>query len=252
MKNNSSSDSSSLFLISIVVVICFAGQVLGQKRRIPTGGRLATVVDERLSALRVAPNLSARLVERLSRGRFVSIIGRAHDRDGVAFYRVKATRRRHGWIQSDAVVSASQPADAQRLLRLIRDSKQFELVARARIFLDTFPWSPLRPAVLLLYGDAAQEASGKLSGEAARRLDEEKLAANGAPQFSYFMNYNGLDRYNRRGVKFVFDRTGKQFHYDGAAWREIVQRYPRSPEAAAARQRLDSLLASLGGLNSAP
>ena len=94
--------------------------------------------------------------------------------------------------------------------------------------------------MLLLYGDAAEEVTEKLSNEAARRLDEEKIAANGAPQFTYFMNYNGLDRYNRQGVKFVFDRSAKRFHYDGAAWRELVQRYPQSPEAAEARNRLEA------------
>ena len=242
MKNNSFNDNSTpICLISIIVVLCFALPAFGQKRRIPKGGRLAIVVDERLSALRLAPNLSARLVERLSRGRFVAIMARTHDRDGVTFYHVKATRRRSGWIQSDAVVSASQPADDQRLMRLIRDSKEFELVARARIFLDAFLLSPMRPAVLLLYADAAEGVSDKLSNEAARRLDEEKIAANGAPQFTYFMNFNGLDRYNRQGVKFVFDRSAKRFHYDGAAWRELVRGYPNSPEAAEARQRLESL-----------
>ncbi len=243
--NSASRNLNVLFLFSMLFVFVFAGITFGQKRRIPTGGRLAIVVDERLSALRLAPSLSARLVERLSRGRFVAIIATTHDRNGVTFYRIKATRRRSGWIQSDAVVSASQAADDQRLMRLIRDSKEFELVARARIFLDAFLLSPMRPAVLLLYGDAAEGVSEKLSNEAARRLDEEKIAANGAPQFTYFMNYNGLDRYNRQGVKFVFDRSAKRFHYDGAAWRELVQRHPNSPEAAEARQRLDSLSAFL-------
>jgi hypothetical protein len=30
-------------------------------------------------------------------------------------------------------------------------------------------------------------------------------------------------------VTFTFDRSAKKFHYDGAAWREIVQRHPDSP-----------------------
>jgi hypothetical protein len=52
------------------------------------------------------------------------------------------------------------------------------------------------------------------------------------------MNYSGLDRYNRQGVTFVFDRSSKRFHYEGAAWREILQRYPNSMEADEARKRL--------------
>ena len=52
---------------------------------------------------------------------------------------------------------------------------------------------------------------------------------------------NGLDRYNRQSVTFTFDRATKQFHYDGAAWREILRKYPDSPEAAEAKQRLATL-----------
>jgi uncharacterized protein (DUF3084 family) len=56
-------------------------------------------------------------------------------------------------------------------------------------------------------------------------------------------NQNGLDRYRRQGITFIFDRATRQFHYDGASWREIVRRYPRSPEAAEAQKRLDALSA---------
>jgi hypothetical protein len=55
------------------------------------------------------------------------------------------------------------------------------------------------------------------------------------------LNYSGLDRYNRQGVIFTFDREAKKFHYDGAGWREIVRRYPQSPEASEAQTRLAAL-----------
>ena len=55
------------------------------------------------------------------------------------------------------------------------------------------------------------------------------------------MNYNGLDSYNREGTTFLFDRTTKKFSYHGAAWREILKRYPNSPEAGEARKHLDAL-----------
>lgn len=225
----------------ILVVACLPGTILAQKRRVPTGGRLAIVVDERLSALRVDPSLSARLIERLSRGRFVAIVAKYKSREGLSFCRVKVTSRRNGWIQGEALISSSQPADAGRLVRFIRSSEDFELIARAKIFLEAFPTSSLRPTVLLLYGDAAEGVGEKLSREAGRRLDQKQMAANGAPEFSYFLNSNALDRYNRQNAHFIFDRSAKQFHYDGAAWREIVRRYPRSPEAAEARQRLERL-----------
>ena len=230
---------------SILAMVCLPGTIQSQKRRIPTGGRLAIVVDERLSALRVAPGFSASLIERLSRGRFVAIMAKYRSRDGLTFYRVKVTRRRHGWIQSDAVISSTLAADDGRLLRMIRSTEDFESIARAKIFLDAFPTSPRRPEVLLLYGDAAEGVSDKLSREAGRRLDQREMAATGAPEFSYFLNFNALDRYNRQNAHFVFAGREKRFHYDGAAWREIVRRYPNSPEAAEARERLERLAAFL-------
>jgi hypothetical protein len=131
--------------------------------------------------------------------------------------------------------------DDERLLRLIRASQDFDRLARARIFLTTFHRSPLRPEVLLLYADSAESAAAKLSRDAVRRLNQDEVAAGGAPEFTYFLNYNGLDRYNRQGVRFVYDQAAKTFHYDGAAWREIIKRYPLSVAAAEAGKRLEAL-----------
>jgi hypothetical protein len=64
------------------------------------------------------------------------------------------------------------------------------------------------------------------------------MEAGGAPPASYFLNYNGLDRYRREGVVFDFDAAAGQFRYDGAAFREILRRHPHSPEASEARKRL--------------
>ncbi|HEX8129485.1 MAG TPA: hypothetical protein VF527_10320 [Pyrinomonadaceae bacterium] len=213
-----------------------------RKRRAPAvGGQPAIVVDERLAALRDAPQLTANLVQRLGRGRAVSIVGARRGGDGLSFYRVAVTRRTRGWLQAEAVLSPARAGDDEKLLRLIRGSEEFDRIARARIFLDNFPRSPLRPAVLLLFGDEAEQAATKLSRDAARRLDEREMAAGGAPLESYFLNFNELDRYNKQGITFVFDRAAKRFRYDGESWREILRRHPRSPEAAAARQRLDAL-----------
>lgn len=242
----SKQNALSFLSISILLFVLPADSAWGQKPRIPTGGRVAVVVDERLSALRSAPNLSARLEQRLSRGRYVAIVGSQRAPDGLTFYEVKVSRRKRGWLQAGAVVSATQSADDDRLLRFLRGSEDFDLIVRARIFLDTFPRSPLRPAALLLYAQAAEEAAGKLSRDAIRRLNHNEMAAGGAPEFSYFMNFNGLDRYNRQGLKFVFDSGTKRFHYDGAAWREIVHRYPRSAEAVEARKRLEVLKVAAG------
>ena len=227
---------ATLFLITVLLSLSTVAEA--QKPRIPPGGHLAVVADERLAALRSAPDPSARLLRRISRGRFVSIRGSSRSRDGLLFYQVAVTRRTSGWLQSEAVISSWRSGDDDRLVGLLEGADEFERVARAKIFLDLFPRSPLRPKVLLIYGDAAEEAAAKLSREAERRFERRELPAGGAPEFSYYLNYSSLDRYNRQGITFTFDRTNKKFHYEGWAWREIVRRYPNSPEAADARKRL--------------
>jgi hypothetical protein len=225
----------------ISIACSFPASAIAKRRRPPAGGRIAVVVDERLSALRIRPQLSGRLLQRLSRGRLVAIRAERESREGVIFCLVNVSRRTQGWIQREAIVSASQAGDDERLMRLVTTSEGFNRIARARIFLDTFVHSRLRPAVLMLFAGAAEEAAVRLTREASRRLNEAEVNAGDAPQFSYFLNYNGLDRYNRQGISFVFDRDQKKFHYDGASWREIIRRYPRSLEADEARKRLDAI-----------
>jgi len=208
------------------------------QKKPPSGGRLAVVVDERLAALRATPHLNGKLVRRLSRGRLVAIRSVKTSADGIAFLLVNVSSRTHGWIQRDAVVSPSRSGDDRKLLTLIQQSTGFDRIARARIFLDHFPRSPLRSEVLLLLGDTAESLAEKLSRDASRRLKND---LGDAPEFSYYLNYTGLDRYNRQRVIFVFDRSTKRFHYDGAAWRELIRRYPKTSQAVEARQRLGLL-----------
>ena len=217
-------------LVSLSAKIHFA--------KTPAGGRLGVVVDERLAALRRTPELNAPLVRRLGRGRLVAIGGSRTTSDGVVFFFVRVTSRTRGWIQREAVVSATRAGDDKRLLDLIKDSQGFDQIVRSRIFLDHFRYSTLRPQVLLLLANAAEEEAAKLSRAAARRLND---AFSAAPEFTYFMNYTGLDRYNRQRVGFVFDPRTKRLHYDGAACRELLRRYPTSPEADEARKRLTQL-----------
>jgi len=216
--------------------------VVALKRKAPVGGRPAVVVDERLAALRATPQLNGRLVRRLGRGRLVALRSVKTSSDGIVFFLVNVTSRTHGWIQREAVASSSRAGDDQKLLRLINASSGFDRIARARIFLDHFPRSPLRPEVLLLLGDTAEEVAIKLSNDATRRLKE---GLGEAPEFSYYLNHASLDRYNRQRVGFVFDKSTKRFHYDGAAWRELIRRHPRSSEAAEAKKRLELLCSQL-------
>ena len=216
--------------------------VVAQKRRPPAGGRLAVVVDERLAALRATPQLNGRLVRRLSRGRLVAVRSMKTSSDAIVFFLVNVTSRTHGWIQREAVVSPSRAGDDQRLVHLVRISSDFDRIARARIFLDHFPRSPLRPEVLLLLGDTAEELAVKLSNDAARRL---KDGLGDAPEFSYYLNHSSLDRYNRQRVGFVFDKLTKRFHYDGAAWRELIRHYPKTKEAAEAQKHMQTFYSHL-------
>ena len=121
--------ASFLFIIS-------AGWVLngfGQKPRVPPGGHLAIVADERLAALRGSPDPGARLIRRLSRGRFVSIRGSSRTRNGLTFYQVAINRRTSGWLQSDAVIASWRAGDDERLTRLLdeTDARIILLVAPA-------------------------------------------------------------------------------------------------------------------------
>ena len=222
-------------LCVLLIVVFLSAEISSAKG--PTGGRLAIVVDERLAALRRTPQLNGVLVRRLGRGRRVAIRGSKTTPDGVVFLLVNVTSRTHGWIQREAVVSERSAGDDQRLVDLIKASSGFDQIVRARIFLDHFPRSPFRPAVLLILGNAAESQAADLSRDAAKRLNGTTGAA---PEFTYFLNYTGLDRYNRQGVRFVFDRASRSFHYDGVAWRELLRRYPNTPEALEARRRLAS------------
>jgi hypothetical protein len=177
----------------------------------------------------------------MGRGALVAIRGEKRNRVGVVFYRVNVTSRTNGWIQREAVASPTRPGDDARLLRLIKGSADFDRIARARIFLDNFTVSALRPEVLMIYSQAAEDIAGRLSRDASRRLDNTEMEAGGAPLFSYFLNFNELDRYNRQGITFAFDAREKRFRYDGEGWQELVHRYPRSPEAVEARKRLQQL-----------
>ena len=224
------------FKLCLFLVLFSQGLTIAQ-RKPPTGGRLAIVVEERLAALRATPQLNGRLVRRLGRGRMVAIRSAKTSADGITFFLVNVTTRTHGWIQREAVASPTRAGDDQRLWRLIERSQGFDRISRARIFLDHFTRSPLRPEVLLLLGDTAEETAKQLSTDAARRLKDDP---GEAPEFSYYLNYTALDRYNRQRVGFIFDQLTKRFHYDGAAWRELIRRYPRSSASSEARKRLDS------------
>jgi len=240
----------SFLTIFTLVFLAFTSDLEAQKRR-PSTTRTknpvasqqtntAVVVDERLAVLRSAPSFFAPTVLRMRRGRSVSISG-SREADGVTFYRVSAPPNNYGWVQAEALAGKFRRGDDARLAKLLQSSEGFEQIERAQIFLKTFADSSLRPAILLLTGDLMEETALKLSTEATRRLDRREMAASGAPLHSFYLNYVSLDRYRRLGINFVFNSNTKLLHYDGANWREIISKSPKTTEAAEAQKRLDSL-----------
>ncbi|HSE23365.1 MAG TPA: hypothetical protein VLB68_16980 [Pyrinomonadaceae bacterium] len=201
---------------------------------------MAVVIDDRLAALRSSPQLRASLIRRLGRGRLVAVRGRKTNKDGIVFLLVNLSSRTHGWIQKEALASPTQRGDDVRLLRIINaSSSEYEKISLACIFLEYFSRSPLRSQILLIMGDTAEAVAAPLSKSAAKQLGKRFTEASDE---SVYLNYSGLDRYNRLGVSFFFDSRRRELHYDGWAWREILRSHPKSSAAALARTKLDELV----------
>ncbi|MDQ4123341.1 MAG: hypothetical protein M3209_18050 [Acidobacteriota bacterium] len=253
MKHSRVGAACFAFLAAFLLTVFNISAVNGQKRRsvvsknptkiVPAtrAPSIAVVIDERLSVLRFEPSLLAIPLQRMSAGRTMQITGSRQADDGLVFYRVQLPMEKSGWIQAEAVVRTDRREEDARLLRLIRASDGFEQIERAVIFLENFPNSEFRPAVLLLLGDLVESVAQRLSRDATRRFNQDEINANEAPLHSFYLNYNGLDRYRRLGIGFLFNRKTKQFHYDGTAWREIVQKHKQNVERTEAQKRLDAL-----------
>lgn len=247
-----SKSNFSLFLL-FVVIICPASTAAQKRPNRPVAktvspalskpreiGSTAVVIDETLSVLRDRPSLFAEPVQRMRRGRKVVIQG-AIEADGVRFYKVAAPPAKFGWVQADALFGSFRPTDEERLARLVQASDGFDQIEIAEEFFSLYPKSQFRPPILLLFGDLLEEVAVKLSRDSNNRLTRREMAASGAPLHSYFLNYVSLDRYRKLGIIFLFNSATRSFHYDGASWREIVQKFPLSTEASEAQKRLDSL-----------
>ncbi|MEQ1922562.1 MAG: SH3 domain-containing protein, partial [Pyrinomonadaceae bacterium] len=238
-----------------LIVLFASGHVFAQKRTAPVKpkttaaksaevGQTAVVVDETLSILRKTPSLFSEVVHRMQRGRKVQILGVA-EADGVKFYKVTAPPANFGWVQADAVFGKFRPGDEERLAKLVQAIDAFDQIEIAGQFFELYPTSKFRPAILLLYGDVLEEAAAKLTKSASTQLKRDEMAASAAPLHSYYLNFNMLDRYRRLGIIFLFNSAAKQFHYDGASWKEIVTKFAGTTEAVEAQKRLDALKAKI-------
>ena len=237
----------------ILLVLVYADAVPAQKRPISAPatskttarksaeiGQTAFVIDETLSVLRINPSLFSASIQRMHRGRKVQILG-VVEADGVKFYKVTAPPANYGWVQADAVFGKFRAGDEERLARLAQAADGFDQVEIAVEFFILYPDSKFKPSILLLFGDLLEEVAAKLSKDATNRLSRKEMAASAAPLHSYYLNFVSLDRYRKLGILFLFNSTTKQFHYDGASWKEIVAKFGASPETAEAQKRLDSL-----------
>lgn len=236
-----------LILVCSLMIIASFVPADAQKRRAaksvraqPQISNTAVVIDETLSVLRTSPSLFAPSIQRMRRGRKVMING-TKAADGVTFYKIAAAPSGTGWMQADAVFGRFRPKDDERLARLVQASDGFDQIEIAEQFFELYPDSPLRPSLLLLYGDLLEEIALKLSRDAAGRLRRPEMAASGAPLHSYYLNFVSLDRYRKLGVTFLFNSETRKFHYNGESWREITAKFPRSAEATEAQKRLDLL-----------
>jgi hypothetical protein len=222
----------------MLMIVVFFAPLVEAKRKLFVPGRAAIVFDERLSALRAQPDVKAVLEQRLRRGRVVGVIGATRNSAGGRFLRVAVSRNVQGWILADAVARPGNPTDAERLIRLIEEMKDDFTKARlARLCADEFRATKFAPRALLILGEAAERAAERLSRDAQRRLGDEG-SNGGLNRRFYFLNFAGLDRYNRIGVTFDYDQVEDRLSYDGKAFRELMRRYPRSAEAKMLRERM--------------
>jgi hypothetical protein len=200
----------------------------------------AFVIDERLSALRKRPDLKATLIRRLRIARPVFIIeSRKSSLNHPPYFRVAVTRRTRGWIHQAALAVPGRAGDDLSILNLINSLEQgIDRISLCRIFLDNFSRSALTPRVMLALGREAETAAAELSRRAGRRLQSLNDFKPGHKLRDYYLSDPGLDRYNRLRVTFEFDHASRSYVYDGKAYREIIKRFPYSPEAALARERI--------------
>jgi hypothetical protein len=196
------------------------------------------IFDERFSALRTRPDVKAPLEQRLRRGRIVGILGAARSNDGSRFLRVAISSRTEGWILAAAVVRPGKIVDGAKLMQMIEEtSDDFTRARLARLCADEFNSTRLAPRALMMLGAAAERAAERLTREAKRRMTGE--GPEDLPNRRlYFLNFAGLDRYNRIGVTFDYDPDEDRIVYDNGAYRQLLRRYPRSPEAVTASERL--------------
>jgi hypothetical protein len=106
--------------------------------------------------------------------------------------------------------------------------------------IERFGRSAVVRRALLLTGEEADRAAQTLTQHARRRLGEGDGEIANASVRDYYMNDAGLDRYNKLGVVFDFNKSTGEYVYEGKAYRDLVKRFPDSEEAKLARRNIDA------------
>ena len=232
---------SRVLFVVCVLLLCAAPSFAQKKRKLFIPGQPAVVFDDRLSALRAEPDVKAALQQRLSRGRAVGVLAATKNKSGSSFLRVAVSRNVRGWMLSAAIARLNSVADGEKMLAAIAAAKDDLLKVRmARLCAVGLRLPTIAPRALLALGQAAEHAAEKLSRDADRRLGDN-VPDGDLSKRDFELSFNGLDRFNRAGVTFDYDEAKDRFVYDGAAYRELLRRYPRSAEATQARERLVAL-----------
>lgn len=227
-------------VIGLLLLLCaLLSAAMGQPKRAASSFHALPgyVVDEHFAALRREPGLTSPLIERMRLGRFIAVLPQKRRVDGLVFHRVAISRRRRGWVCERAFVIAGRPGHDAQLLRRIEEAEGFARLVLAHLLVTRFGRSPLRPRALLILGQEAEQAAETLSRQ-ARRREPPRRQEDGLLPRQWYLNDERLDRYNRLGIVFEYDETTGAYRYDGWAYREILHRYPTSPEAVRAAERL--------------
>lgn len=208
------------------------------RRKVYVPGQRAIVVDERLSVLRTQPDIKATMLQRLRRGRAIGILASRKTKGGEIFWRVAVSRNVRGWVLAESAVKAGSVVDAERLLKLIEDSDDEFIKARlAKLCADEFRLTIVAPRCLLKLIETAELVAERLTRDAKRRIGDQE-PGTGLNKRAYFLNFAGLDRYNRIGVMFDYNAEADKIVYDGEAFLSLQRRYPKSAEALALKDKL--------------
>ncbi|NBO64658.1 MAG: hypothetical protein EBU88_07410 [Acidobacteria bacterium] len=188
---------------------------VGPKGPVSPGAR-AVVIDDRYSALRERPDLQGRVIQRLGRGRVVGLLATIRNRRGERFHRLAVSRKRSGWVYELATIRTGSRRDAPRMIGLIEGTADdFVRISLARICQREFAGTEEARIAQSVVADAAARVAAKLTLEIRRRAGDS-FTANRRP---LFLNYPGLDRYNRIGVLFDYDSERDQLFFSRPARR---------------------------------